>query len=212
VRITSFDFETTGLTAEDNDIIEVGIVHFDDGKTSDAKRYSWLVKTDLELDPKVVSITGITPRQLKDEGHRWRHIAPKMVEQLESSDYWCIQNSDFDLSFMREALGRLDIEIKEKPIIDTLRVAQRFIPNSVLQSKALGKLSAFYGVPLARAHRAVEDAEATGHVLFSMLNQFDLKPDELTEPAVLFLGEYHLGEDPFEALYSGLPRKIPERY
>ena len=204
MRMTVFDVETTGLVAREEDIIEVGIAHFDDGVMTDS--HGCLVKPTKTISKKITAITGITNKDVRKKGYPWKKAAISVKNHLESADIWCGQNIDFDIGFITEGLKRLDMELEVKPYVDTMRVARRFIPSSELRSKSLGKLAAHFGVDLENSHRALHDCIATGEVLIEMCEVFEVSIEDLLSPKALTIGPYNIGKDPFEALYSGMPR------
>ena len=60
------DLETSGTDPKKDDIIEVAMIRYENGK--EVKRYDDLIKIDYEL-PKIISIiTGITDQDLQENG------------------------------------------------------------------------------------------------------------------------------------------------
>lgn len=54
----AFDLETTGLSEEEDNIIEIGAVKVQDGKVID--RYMQFLKPEKPISPMITGITGIT--------------------------------------------------------------------------------------------------------------------------------------------------------
>ena len=61
-----FDLETTGLSPEKDEIIEIGAVRVEEGKVID--RFSRFVKPDHPISSMVTSLTGISNEMVADAG------------------------------------------------------------------------------------------------------------------------------------------------
>ena len=72
-------------------------------------------------------------------------------------------NADFDLGFLRAAGVNF-----QRPAYDTVELAMILLPGAA--SYNLGELCLRFDIPLVDAHRAPDDAEATGH-LFRVLQE-----------------------------------------
>ena len=60
-----FDFETTGLNAVNDRVIEIGAIKIFNGELID--QISTLIKVDIPIPEVVQKITGITPCMLEDK-------------------------------------------------------------------------------------------------------------------------------------------------
>jgi DNA polymerase III epsilon subunit family exonuclease len=203
MRIAVFDLETTGLDPQKDEIIEVAIVYFKNNYILET--YSSLVKPTNPIPSHITGITGITNFDVMRNGRRWTDVAVEVKSKLEDCDVWCAYNAKFDIGFVRSSLGRLGMSVDERPVVDPLKLAQRFIPSTILPKKNLSKVASHFGVPLDNAHRAVDDAVATGLLLGKMSTVLGFSIEDVLEARPLFIGEHNVGRDPFEALYSGLP-------
>ena len=61
-----FDLETTGLSPEKDEIIEIGAVKVEEGKV--IERFSRFVKPDQPISPMVTALTGISNGMVADAG------------------------------------------------------------------------------------------------------------------------------------------------
>ena len=61
----AFDFETTGLSPDDDRIIEIAAIKFIDGNPVD--RFVTLVNPQRPIDPFITDITGISDKMVKEE-------------------------------------------------------------------------------------------------------------------------------------------------
>lgn len=202
-RIVCFDVETTGLNPNEEHIIEFGAVVVDEtGK--ELSSYNELIKTRLIIPDEAYRVHGISKQMLNEYGKRWDSIAGEVYELVQGADYWCGQNLDFDIRFVRAALQREDIELLDCAYVDTLKSCRRFIPG--LKNYRLKTLCDHLGVSLDNAHRAVHDARATVQLAFKLCERLNLGFDQIAKDDVVCLGEFAIGLDPFEAQVLGLRR------
>ncbi|MCB0390713.1 MAG: 3'-5' exonuclease [Bdellovibrionales bacterium] len=157
MNVVVLDFETTGLSAENDRIIEVGAVALD-GKNC-VGTFSQLVHPGDFLPYHITQITGITDEMLQDQPSA-EEVMPQLAEFI--SDRTIIaHNAPFDSKFLKAEMGRVGIEL-ENPILCTLRLSRRVLPGH--GSYSLGNLATHLGINLERAHRALDDAKATAYL------------------------------------------------
>lgn len=158
-----FDLETTGFYAGKDKITEIGAVKIRAGKIVD--RYATFINPERAIPEKVQKITGIDYTMVKD--------APKIEEELSNFLAFCqdatlvAHNADFDLGFIECFARQQGLEILNTTM-DTLEISRIFFPE--LTNHKLGTLAKHFNVPLVNAHRAVDDAEATAHVLLKIFD------------------------------------------
>ena len=152
-----FDLETTGLSPEKDEIIEIGAVKVVDGKVVD--RFMRFVKPDEPISEMVTSITGITDAMVANAGPTDRII----FEFLHfCEDYPVLgHNLMFDYRFMKRYAQKYYMDF-EKSGIDTLKIARKVLTD--LPSRSLESLCSHYGIENKAAHRAYHDALATAKV------------------------------------------------
>lgn len=195
-----FDLETTGFEADQDEIIEVGFCILEDGEI--VKESGCLVRPNQPIPEEVERVTGITNAMVTGKGFEWPAVADRWRPYLEQEETWCAYNANFDLGFVET---HFDPVPTYTHLIDPMRVAQRFIPSGKIKNTKLGTVADFFGVSLEQAHRAVEDATATARLLVGMADEIGVCVEDLKYPQPTRLGPYHVGEDPVDALYSGLP-------
>lgn len=149
----AFDFETTGLERDADEIVEIGAVRVVGGVLGE--RFSRLVKAQKALSPLVESLTGITPDILAEAVDP----GPALQEFLAFAGGLPLvaHNSDFDAAFLQEALRRLSLPPAENEIFDSLLAARMAWPT--FASHRLEDLAKALAMPPDRAHRALPDAE-----------------------------------------------------
>ncbi len=159
------DTETTGTKPEKHRVIELGAVKVRDGDIVD--RFQQLVNPQRSVPGRITKLTGITTGMVFE--------APPMAEVL--PDYldflgdgiFAAHNLTFDQGFLNAECRRAGHDALSNETLCTLRLARRLLPG--LDSKGLSRLTQFYDLNVDGRHRALGDAEATGHVLTRFLRQ-----------------------------------------
>lgn len=171
------DVETTGLEPGEDRIIEIGIVHFEDGEVVEV--YGELVDPEQELPEDVTDITGITEADLEGKP-TFDEIADEVEDRLSGSGI-VAYNLDFDRGFVEAELERAGFAWPDdSPTFDPLVFAREFFKD--LPRKNLGTIADKLDIPLEEAHRATHDAEVAGHVLYEFADRL---PEDLDDLMVL---------------------------
>ena len=171
------DLETTGLEPEKDEIIEIGAIRFKDGK--EVETFEKLINPGRPISDFITRLTGISDDDVKN--------APKIQEvffELERfiGDAPIVGHQvNFDVSFIEYHYRKMyneftDWDNKSRRFryvknrrLDTLFLARIFLPFS--GSLKLGAVAAYFNHPIENAHRAVEDARATGLVFIDLLEK-----------------------------------------
>ncbi len=149
----AFDFETTGLERDTDEIIEIGAVRVRAGVIED--RMSCLLKAEKALTPLVESLTGIDKTML--EGAKEPREGLEEFLRFSAGLPLVAHNSDFDAAFLEHALSKLGMPKIASPVFDSLLLARVAWPS--LESHRLENLVEKLGIPPQKAHRALPDAE-----------------------------------------------------
>ena len=189
-----FDLETTGFSADVDNIIEIGAVKVEGGQIVD--RFSTFVNPKTPIPFRIETLTGISDAMVMD--------APVIEEILPEFLGFCegcavvAHNADFDTSFIINKAAKMGIEWNPT-IIDTVLLGQFVIPN--LHNYKLDTLCKHLKVSLENHHRAVDDAGATAEIFIKMLEMLDARDiydvDKLNEEgrlddeAIKKLHQYH---------------------
>lgn len=147
------DLETTGLDPKRDKIIEIGAVRVRAGVITD--RLETLVDPGRALDEKIVELTGIHDKELRDAPDITK-VLPNLLDFI-GDDILLGHSVLFDYSFVKKAAVNQKLAFEKKGI-DTLKIARKFLAD--LESRSLGSLCRHFGIPHS-AHRALADAEAT---------------------------------------------------
>ena len=162
-RIAVVDVETTGFSPVEDRVIEVGIVLFENGEV--VERYGQLVQPGKAIPEAVVKLTGITDDQVKD-APVFKDIAREVESRLKDAII-VGYNLEFDKGFVSAELERVGLDWPDnQPELDPLIFARQL--HKGRGGNKLGQVAERLGISLENAHRAVDDAEATGHVLFAL--------------------------------------------
>jgi ATP-dependent DNA helicase DinG len=154
----ALDLETTGLHTEQDAILEVAAIKFQDAEVID--RFETFVSPGRSIPYRVQRLTGIKPEQLVG-APLFDSIAKRLQAFLQ--DYPIVGHSiPFDVGFLRRwGLARTN------PLIDTFELATVMLPS--LTSYNLGQVAEALGiqVPLDR-HRAMVDTVLAMEVFLAL--------------------------------------------
>ncbi|OON99562.1 MAG: hypothetical protein ATN35_11985 [Epulopiscium sp. Nele67-Bin004] len=160
------DIESTGAKPIDNEIIEIGAVYVENDIAKD--KMSELVRPLSEIPPYITKITGITDEMVCDK-YGIEYMLPKFVEFARGSVLIGHNINNFDYKLLKIHASKLNVEFEYKTL-DTLLIAREVLKD--LPSRKLGDLCKYYGIDLANAHRAYDDAFATYELFKHLKNNF----------------------------------------
>jgi DNA polymerase III subunit epsilon len=173
VPIAAIDVETTGFDIGRDRVIEIGVVHMSEGRITE--RYGQLVNPGIPIPRAVRELTGIEQEDV-DDAPPFAAVAQELWGRLEGR---CIvaYNLGFDRAFVTAELERCGLRWPRTPTLDPLVFARALLPW--LKRKTLGEVAAELGVDLREAHRAKDDAEAAGLVLYAFGDRLPADLDSL---------------------------------
>jgi DNA polymerase III epsilon subunit-like protein len=172
VEFCALDFETTGLEAWRERIVEYGAIRFrverpaslqgELFESAGPRRYAARVIKEggCLLDPKhpmspgAAKVNGISPEMLAGKPSP-ESMLPDIMALL-SGCLVVAHNASFDLSFLKMELARAGREMPTMPFVDTRDLAREAFPGK--QSYKLQDLARELGLKAENAHRAVDDA------------------------------------------------------
>ena len=174
----AFDLETTGLSPQEHEIIEIGALKVREGKVVD--RFMEFVHPDKPITPMITNITHITNDMVA--GAR---SCPEVIHDFLSfceDDVLIGHNVMFDYSFVKCSAVREGLTF-EKMGIDTLKIARKV--HKDFESKSLGALCDYYHIENPAAHRAYYDALATAKLYQTLAHYFENEDPSLFKPQQL---------------------------
>lgn len=172
---TVVDTETTGLSPQEDRLIEIAAIRVRGGK--EVARFETLVKPGCKLSKRITEITGITDEELKD--------APTQQEALQRfviflmDDIIVAHNANFDVNFIYDSLERYEFPPLKNNYVDTLRLAKYVLPD--MNNYKLASLAKYYKIPQPVAHRALADCETTMHLLQKLGEDIEKQSVDLTQ-------------------------------
>lgn len=196
------DLETTGGSPASCEITEVGAVRYLGGAPEAS--FQSLVNPGAAIPPFITVLTGIT-HAMVIEAPTIDEVLPALLEFV--GDAVIVgHNVRFDLSFLNAAAERLGYGRLPNRSVDTAGLARRLVRSEVRNLK-LGTLAAHFRSPVTPTHRALDDARATAHVLWGLLERAGILgvthlEDLLTLPTARGTPHYRKIE-----LADGLPRR-----
>jgi len=161
----TLDLETSGLNAEDNEIIEIGWGHYSGEEV--VQTFSSLVYFAGELNPVITYLTGITTEELKD-APLLIDVLPGVLEELRGSPVVVYSRNRFDQRFLASAAEKLDLDTQMLSWIDAYAWAKEAFP--LLESHALAAVAKHLEIG-SQQHRALADAVMAGDVFLESLKR-----------------------------------------
>jgi DNA polymerase III epsilon subunit family exonuclease len=161
VRV-AIDLETTGLSPDQDAVIEIGAVKFAGAQTLDT--FESFIATTAHLPYRIQRLTGIGPAQLKN-APPLAEIVPRLRAFL--GDHPLVGHSvPFDAAFLRRA-GLAH----RNPLLDTYELASALLPN--LPSYSLASVGTALGISSPTYHRALADAVLARDVFLALLARLE---------------------------------------
>ena len=170
------DFETTGLDPTQDRVLEMGIVLFDGGQLT--SRHNWLINPTIPVPEESRKVHGISDEDLRD-APRFEQVAGEIVGLLEGR-LPVAYNATFDQRFFHAEFERLGKGEGGSPALrnDVVWVDPLVWVRELFKyddgGRKLTDVCERLGIEIGQAHRAADDATATGRVLFAIAN--DLPP------------------------------------
>ena len=149
--IVFIDVETTGFSARDGRVIELGMVRVEDGKV--VATYSQLLDPGMDISWHITNVTGITNEQLY--GKPQFRIVLDQVEDFMGGALFAAHNVDFDYGFIKEEFARSGARLAMDRFC-TAQLSRRLYPG--VSGHSLDKLIERHGYTVNNRHRALDDA------------------------------------------------------
>lgn len=150
--MVAFDFETTGLSPERDEIVEFGAIKFIDGKI--VGQFESLIDPLRSIPADASRISGIDDSMVKGKP-RLAEILPGFMAFIQDSVLMA-HNAGFDLGFLRVGCTRVGHALPQNLVIDTQILARKAWPGQ--KSYSLQNLVAMLQIPPNKAHRALDDS------------------------------------------------------
>lgn len=166
VTFCVIDLETTGSTAADCGITEIGAVKVRGGEFLGT--FQTLVNPGCAIPPEITVLTGIT-QSMVVPAPRIESVLPSLLEFI--GDAVIVgHNVRFDLSFLQAALERDERPRLTNRSVDTVALARRLVRSEVPNCR-LGTLAERLRLEHRPSHRALDDALATADLLHLLIER-----------------------------------------
>jgi DNA polymerase III epsilon subunit family exonuclease len=152
----ALDLETTGLSPENDRIVEIGAVRFD-ASGCELESFERLVNPLRPSNPRARAVHGIDDAELA-RAPTARLILPAFLDFLGDVDATTLlaHNASFDAAFLGSELARHGHTMPGHGVVDTLALARRGLPH--LPSHRLDGLARHLGLDPYGPHRALADS------------------------------------------------------
>ena len=163
------DVETTGMSAYNSRVIEIGMVKIKGLKIGE--KFHSLINPGSEIPYFITQLTGIKNSDVYDAPF-FDEIINKVTEFIDGS-ILVAHNAQFDLSFLKREFNQCGIEKPKNPSLCTLKLARKLYPQ--FKSKSLGSVVKNLGITHKNVHRALGDATVTAKILLKMIEELGEK-------------------------------------
>ncbi len=151
------DIETTGLSPQTEDIIEIAAIKVDDNLEI-IDTFEYLIDINRPVPPFIVGLTGITNSMLKESGIPIS-MALKLLKDFAGNLNVYAHYAPFDKGFIRTNLRKHSIDYIESEWIDTIKLFKQKWPNR--KTYKLESLIIDLDLATKEDHRGLSDAKHT---------------------------------------------------
>jgi len=163
-----FDLETTGLSAVNNRIIEIGAVKVEGAKVTE--RFSTFVNPGEPIPFEIEQLTGISD-DMVIQAPAIEEILPEFLDFCKG----CVliaHNASFDVGFIEENCRKMNIPT-DFTVGDTVAMARILLPS--LRKFKLDHVAKALNISLKNHHRAVDDASCTAEIFVKFIEMFQAR-------------------------------------
>ena len=147
------DIETTGLSPEECEIIEIAAVRYRNGKKNAV--FNTFVKPKQRISTFITSLTGITNEMVADAP--CIETAIMDFYKFAGNDMLMGYNVNFDINFLYDNLLRCHGIYLSNDFVDVLRFSRKVL--TLLPDRKQTTVAAHYGISVEGAHRAETDCD-----------------------------------------------------
>jgi len=172
MKFAVLDFETTGMSADTDEIIQAGLVLADAETGGTETVFASFVRPEKPIPPWITRLTGISDADVRDAPDL-EEVLARIVPCLDGA-VLAAHNAAFDVRFLQAALERCGYLPFSGRVVDTVRLARLAFPAA--PGYRLESLTAMLGIRHDRKHRADEDAKAAAELLLRCLGRIERLP------------------------------------
>jgi len=167
-NLSFVDVETTGPTASNGRIIEIGILRVENNRL--VKTYNTLINPETSVDPFVLDLTGITTNELRN-APTFHRVKNEILQVLENSIF-VAHNVRFDYGFLKNEYKRMGINFSCRHFC-TVKLTKLLYPG--FHNYSLDKIIENLNIRCTRRHRAIDDAMVLWELYKKSLTEIDHK-------------------------------------
>ena len=150
---TVVDIESTGISADSAEILEVSALRFRDDKFEAA--FSSLIKPSAPIPYFISQLTGITDDMVKDAPGRIGVL--RDFKDFLKGDVIIGHNVNFDVNFLYDELLAYLGYPMSNDFVDVLKLSRTYLPDLVNHKQVT--VAEHFGLDTSGAHRALKDTE-----------------------------------------------------
>ncbi len=166
-NVVFLDLETTGASAGQDRITEVGLIEVDSGYF--VREWSTLVNPGIPIPPLIQSMTGINDTMVATAPY-FEDIAQELHDAI-AGRMLIAHNARFDYGFLEQEFKRIDQDFSA-PVLCTVRLSRKLFPQHARHN--LDTLISRHDIECDARHRALGDAR----VLWQLAQRWRSDPGE----------------------------------
>ncbi|MEH6651959.1 MAG: 3'-5' exonuclease [Motiliproteus sp.] len=171
--MVAMDFETTGLSSADSEIVSIGLVPFDIRRIYCGESRHWIVKPEQDMTEDSIVFHGITHSNV-DAAPPLASVLDQVLDAIEGK-LVVVHYRYIEREFFNKAVQALLHEPLLFPVVDTMEIELNILKGQQglfdkllrkqLEPVRLGYCRRRYNLPHYDAHNALTDAVATAELL-----------------------------------------------
>jgi DNA polymerase-3 subunit epsilon len=167
VTFVVVDLETTGGSATESHITEIGAVKVRGGEV--LGEFQTLVDPHEPIPAFIQVLTGITDAMVAG-APRIEQALPAFFE-FSAGAVLVAHNAGFDISFLKAAALATGHDWPRPKVLDTVHLARQLVTRDEAPNHRLASLAVLFGSRTTPDHRALHDARATVDVLHGLIGR-----------------------------------------
>jgi len=177
LEFVALDLETTGIDAQRDEILSIGLVGLHGPQIDLQSAQHRLIRPPIAIPEQSAVIHHITDDKAAT-GEALSEVLTELMPLL-AGKVLIAHHARFEMLFLGRACERCFGSPFLMPVIDTQEVARRSLERRNVSYKAkdlrLAELRKHYGLPRYRLHNALSDALAAAELFLAQLAQHNLK-------------------------------------
>lgn len=161
-----FDLETTGISPNYDEVIEISALKVKGGEVVD--EFNTLVNPGRKIPFGATKVNGITNAMVA-EAPAFSHVLAEFLDFAEGLVLVGHNIARFDMKFIWRDAEQYFGEIPQNNYVDTLQVARKHLPK--MDHHRLVDLAEYYGISSEGAHRALNDCYMNQKVYECMVSE-----------------------------------------